>query len=247
MKRLLHIETATRACSVSISEGEQIIAIKESHEANIHSKKLGLFIEELLNKTRFSIQQLDGISVSIGPGSYTGLRIGVSTAKGLAYGGDIPVIALETLNILAMHVLEENKIPEHSDIDLPVMLCPMIDARRMEVYCKLLNTKMLECSKVEAKIINQNSFMTELANNRLIFFGDGSEKCREIIDHHNALFLTGIFPSSRYMLEMALKKLASKDFVDTAYFEPFYLKDFIATVPRNKVLSGKSGKQQRRD
>ncbi|MCD6346485.1 MAG: tRNA (adenosine(37)-N6)-threonylcarbamoyltransferase complex dimerization subunit type 1 TsaB [Bacteroidales bacterium] len=236
MNRFLHIETATQICSATISEGEKILAYKESNEANIHSKKLSLFIQDLLKETKLAIPQLDAITVSIGPGSYTGLRIGVSMAKGLAYGGNIPIISIATLDILANRVISNNLLPDKKGDNCKTLLCPMIDARRMEVYCKLLTDDMQEVSTVEAKLIDQQSFMTELAKCQMLFFGDGSQKCRDILDHPNAHFLPGITSSSRYMVSLAIEKFAKKDFVDTAYFEPFYLKDFIATIPRNKIL-----------
>ncbi len=237
MTRLINIETATQVCSVSISRDHEILAIRESHEPNIHSRFLTTFIEEILQETQLHIADLDGITVSLGPGSYTGLRIGVSAAKGLAFGANLPIIGLNTLEILANAYLKTDYQANNHLPDGDLLLCPMIDARRMEVYTALYNIQLESIRPTEALIVDFDSFSRHLGKGPVVFFGNGSDKCRLLIDHPNAIFTDGIFPSSRFMTDLALSKFKKQDFVDTAYFEPFYLKDFIATLPKNKIFT----------
>lgn len=234
--KLLHIDSATHICSIAISQGDDILILKESSEPNSHSRLLTVFIEEALKENQMKVKDLDAISISIGPGSYTGLRIGVSVAKGLAFGAGIPVIPIDTLLILAKRAIVEILPSLTLSKDLPVLLKPMLDARRMEVYTALYDLNLIELEKVQAKIIDEDSFKTELENKQILFFGNGAEKCRELITHQNAIFIQGIESSSAFMLAMALEKFRKKEFADTAYFEPFYLKDFIATIPKNKII-----------
>jgi len=218
MALILLIETATKSCSVSLSSENKIIACKEEvNKQYSHAEKLTVFITELFKTQDFSIKDLDAIAVSKGPGSYTGLRIGVSTAKGLCYALDIPLISVSTLKVMAFRIAQE----EESDL-----YCPMIDARRMEVYNAFYNRKNEEIRGIQADIIEVYSYQNEL-DKKVLFFGDGAQKCKQIIQHPNAKFLDNIFPSSKDMLEIANEKFAEKDFEDIAYFEPFYLKDFV--------------------
>ena len=219
MALILLIETSTKSCSVSLSSENKIIACKEEvNEQYSHAEKLTVFITELFKTQDFTIKDLDAVAVSKGPGSYTGLRISVSTAKGLCYALDIPLISVSTLKAMAFGMAQKEK----SDL-----YCPMIDARRMEVYNAFYNSTNKEIRGIQADIIEEYSYQKEL-DKKVLFFGDGAEKCKQMIQHPNARFIDGIFPSSKDMLEIANEKFAEKDFEDIAYFEPFYLKDFVA-------------------
>ena len=219
MALILNIETATKNCSVSLAVNAKIITVKQEMNENYsHAEKLNVFITELFQNNKHSIKDLDAVAVSKGPGSYTGLRIGVSTAKGLCYALGIPFISVSTLKAMAFGMAKK----EDSDL-----YCPMIDARRMEVYNAFFNAENKEIRGVQADIINEKSYQKELEKS-VLFFGDGAEKCKAIIRHKNAKFLDGIYPTSKDMLSLVLQKYKNKDFEDVAYFEPFYLKDFIA-------------------
>ena len=219
MALILLIETSTKSCSVSLSSENKIIACKEEvNEQYSHDEKLTGFITELFKTQDFTIKDLDAVAVSKGPGSYTGLRISVSTAKGFCYALDIPLISVSTLKAMAFGMAQKEK----SDL-----YCPMIDARRMEVYNAFYNSTNKEIRGIQADIIETYSYEKEL-DKKVLFFGDGAEKCKQMIQHPNARFIDGIFPSSKDMLEIANEKFAEKDFEDIAYFEPFYLKDFVA-------------------
>ncbi len=224
-KLLLGIETATKMCSVAISDGNNLLALKEEGGEYSHAEKLNGFIKECLTKAGITLKDIDAIAVSKGPGSYTGLRIGVSTAKGLCYSLNKPLISVDTLQALALKMqLEAIKTD---------LYAPMIDARRMEVYTALYNAKNEMVSNVEAKIIDGNSFIEELKSNKVAFFGDGAEKCMRILDQNkNANFSKDVLPSAQFINQVALKKLSNNDFEDVAYFEPYYLKDFIATTAK---------------
>ena len=219
MALFLLIETATKSCSVSLSSENKIIACKEEvNEQYSHAEKLTVFITELFKTQDFTIKDLDAVAVSKGPGSYTGLRISVSTAKGFCYALDIPLISVSTLKAMAFGMAQKEK----SDL-----YCPMIDARRMEVYNAFYNSTNKEIRGIQADIIEACSYQKEL-DKKVLFFGDGAEKCKQMIQHPNARFIDGFFPSSKDMLEIANEKFAEKDFEDVVYFEPFYLKDFVA-------------------
>ena len=232
MALILSIETATPVCSVTLAKDNKVLAVKESTKKNSHSEIVTVFIDELLKENQLTFSDLDAVAVSKGPGSYTGLRIGVSTAKGLCYALDIPLIAVNTLQSLAIGALEDY----HLDEGLPVLFCPMIDARRMEVYCALYDKNNREVRETKAEIIEPDSFQTYLETNKVIFFGDGATKCKEVIQHQNAVFMEDIFPSATNMISIAIDKFKNQLFEDVAYFEPFYLKDFIAGVPKVKGL-----------
>ncbi len=200
---------------------------------------LTVFIGEAMAEAGIDYSELSGVAVSRGPGSYTGLRIGVSAAKGICYGADIPLIALDTLLIMARGV--SKNIAGSDDFTISadnegLLLCPMIDARRMEVYTALYDTAGKRVKDITAEIIDNDSFKDYLDERKIIFFGDGSGKCRDTIKHPNAVFIEGIYPSACYMAQLSFKAFAEKKFEDTAYFEPFYLKDFLATTPKNKMI-----------
>ncbi len=231
MAIILSLETSTKVCSVSVAENNTIIAKKELYEANSHATHLTVFIQELIDDLpSIAFENIDAVAVSCGPGSYTGLRIGVSTAKGICYALGIPLIAITSLEVLANAVKDEPIVKEGA------FICPMIDARRMEVYTALYDNQFNVVKDIDALIIDENSFKDELQNNRIVFIGDGSDKCRDVINGENALFILDKVPLAANMTDVAYRKYLDKKFEDVAYFEPFYLKDFVATKPKNKVL-----------
>ena len=216
---ILNIETSTKACSVALHKNGELIVCREDVTANFsHSEKLLKFISELFSDEKLSISDLDAIAVSMGPGSYTGLRIGISTAKGLCYGLDIPLISISTLKAMSFGMALEIKAD---------LYCPMIDARRMEVYSAFFDINNTEVRKIQADIINENSYKKELEK-KVVFFGDGSEKLIEKIKDKNAIFVSDIHPSAKNMGLLSYQKFTKSLFEDLAYFEPFYLKDFVA-------------------
>lgn len=221
---ILQIETATTVCSVALARDGEVIAFKQLDERNIHAEIITLFIEELVNAAGLKYGDIDAVAVSSGPGSYTGLRIGVSTAKGLCFALDRPLIAVETLAAMAQGIINEG------DVDADALLCPMIDARRMEVYTGLFDPSGNVIKPTSAEIIDEHSFKEQLENNKILFFGDGAEKCREVLcPNPNAQFVAGFTNSATHLTTMAAKKLITADFEDVAYFEPYYLKDFLVT------------------
>ncbi|MDR2083373.1 MAG: tRNA (adenosine(37)-N6)-threonylcarbamoyltransferase complex dimerization subunit type 1 TsaB [Bacteroidales bacterium] len=228
MPRILYIESATSVCSVVLAEGESIISVRESQASNSHSELLTDFIYQILKENSFKVDDLDAVAVSKGPGSYTGLRIGVSAAKGLCYSANIPLIAVDTLCSMAYGA--ENP---HINTNF---YCPMIDARRMEVYTALYDSNIDIISNIEAKVIDENSFQDILRNDKILFFGDGMPKCKNFIKSANAIFDDNYVISAKSLIKPALNKFEVKDFEDIAYFEPFYLKDFIAGKPSVKAL-----------
>ncbi len=232
MGKILCLDTATSVCSVSLSEAGRVLSLKESSEKNLHASKLTLFIEEVFNDVYFTLKELDAIAVSMGPGSYTGLRIGVAAAKGLCFALDKPLIAIPTLQAMALgmgEALVENRKGWG--------LCPMIDARRMEVFCAIYDRNLTMIRETTAEIIGEDSFRDLLHEKPIAFAGEGAEKCREFLEHNkNAIFIRGFRHSSRFMIPLAEEKLSRMEFENLAYFEPFYLKDFIAGKPRVKGL-----------
>ncbi len=232
MALILHIETATPTCSVALGKNGKLLALKENNEGMKHASHLTVFIQQLLQENKLSASHLDAVSVSMGPGSYTGLRIGVSTAKGICYAGKVPLIAIGTLRAMVETLQNSDAFNEKVKDTTQVYYCPMIDARRMEVYTALYNEKLKPVQAVSAKIINENSFSKELSQHKIVFWGSGSSKCKEIISHPNALFLENIHASATGMLKMAEEKLNNNEVENTAYFDPFYLKDFVATNPK---------------
>lgn len=229
MSCILHIETSTTVCSVAVSEDGQNIFVKEDFQGPSHATLLGGFVDEALSLIDSHAIPLDGVAVSCGPGSYTGLRIGVSMAKGVCYGRDVPLIGLPTLNVLAVPVLLYHELPEDA------LVCPMIDARRMEVYAAIYDRSLTVVRETSADIIDENSYLEYLNEHPVYFFGNGADKCREKITHPNAHFIDNIHPLAKMMFPLAEKAMANKTFEDVAYFEPFYLKEFIATVPKKRL------------
>ena len=225
MSLLLCIETSTTNCSVALSLNGTCIALKEDNNTGYsHSESLHLFIEDLLTEQNTSLEKLDAIVVSKGPGSYTGLRIGVSTAKGLCYALDIPLIAINTLDSLAAEVKN----------DSPCYIVPMLDARRMEVYTATFSESHKNIEPTKALILEETSYSELLEKQKTIFIGNGVAKFQETCEHPNAEFITNKVPSAKNLCGLANQKFEDKNFEDVAYFEPYYLKDFVAGVKKKK-------------
>jgi len=235
MSLILSIETATNICSVALAKNGKLLSIREINGKNSHAEILNVFIEEILIESSYSLNDLDAVAVSEGPGSYTGLRIGVSTAKGFCYALDIPLIAISTLQSLAQYTKENiNSILLKNE---NLVFCPMIDARRMEAYTAHFNSKIEEIRKVEAEIIDENTYSDILENNTFVFSGDGSGKFHNFYKNHpNAHFYSETLSSSKGMIALAEEKFKNKDFADLAYFEPNYFKAFVAGIPKVKGL-----------
>jgi len=236
---ILHIESSTELCSVALSQGSRCVAFRDDSEGRNHSSLLTVFVDDILNTQGVSAKDLDAVAFSSGPGSYTGLRIGLSAAKGLCFGGDLPLIAVPTLQAMSVgFALQKEMLLSHplGIVDDGALLCPMIDARRMEVYTGLYDMDGREIEAVSAEIITEQSFSVWLERGRVYFFGNGAAKCRSTISHVNAVFVESFAHSSQYMIPFALRAYNDKQFVDTAYFEPYYLKDFIAGSKKNQVL-----------
>ena len=215
---ILCIETATKNCSVALFEHGNLLQLKEQNSVDYsHAELLTLFIQQVLEASKITFQDLDAIAFSKGPGSYTGLRIGTSTAKGLCYSLDIPLISISTLKAMALRISEsyESKL-----------FCPMIDAKRMEVFAGIYDNDNNEIREIRADIVNEETYIDYL-NKRVLFFGDGAIKCKEAINNKNAKFIEGIYPSAKNLGSLSYQKFLNKEFEDMAYFTPYYLKDFI--------------------
>jgi tRNA threonylcarbamoyladenosine biosynthesis protein TsaB len=220
---ILNIETATKNCSVCIAKNGKVIAIKELNNGNYsHAEVLHPFIVDVLKESNLASKDIDAVAVSKGPGSYTGLRIGVSAAKGLCFAFDKPLISIDTLTSLSYN-LSVNK----------AFIIPMIDARRMEVYAAVFDDSHQQVREIKAEIIDENSYSEYLELNKVYFLGDGSQKCKEIITHKNAVFIDDKFPSANEMALLSYNKYKNSDIENVAYFEPFYLKDFVV-IPEKK-------------
>ena len=213
MSCILNIETSTSVCSVAASQDGQTIFVKEDLQGPSHAVSLGVFVDEALSFIDSHAIPLDAVAVSCGPGSYTGLRIGVSMAKGVCYGRNIPLIGIPTLEVLSVPVLLYHDLPENA------LLCPMIDARRMEVYAAVYDRRLQVKRTVAADIVDENSYLEFLNEQPVYFFG-------------NAHFIDNIHPLAKMMFPLAEKAVADEDYKDVAYFEPFYLKEFVASMPK---------------
>lgn len=226
MSCILHIETSTAVCSVAVSNDGSCIFQKEDHSGPNHAVKLGVYVDEALSFAGSHGIPVDAVAVSCGPGSYTGLRIGVSMAKGVCYGLGCKLIAVPTLELLCVPILLEEELPEDA------LLCPMLDARRMEVYAGIYDRKLNSLRPIQADIVDENTYKEYLDSHPVYFFGNGCCKCQDKINHPNAHFIKEVEPLARHMMPLAEKRMADKSFEDVAYFVPFYLKDFIATKPK---------------
>ena len=225
MAIILHLETATTNCSVSISKDNDSIVLKENNAANYsHSEQLHVFIKEALKEASFSFSDLDAIAISKGPGSYTGLRIGVSAAKGLCFSLDVPLISVPTLQSMAHQV----------GLKSGELVIPVLDARRMEVYSCVYDSDYKEVRETRAEVINEESFAEYTSANKVYVVGSGAEKCRGVLQHPNFIFDESIVPSAKDMVSIAFKKYESEQFEDVAYFEPYYLKDFVLQQKKKK-------------
>ena len=222
MSVILQIETSTTVCSVALAIDGIVVAVKEANERNIHAGSLTLFIDEVMKKGEISYIDLDAVAVAKGPGSYTGLRIGVSTAKGICFAIDKPLISINTVEMMAYGFMIAHP-------DYVGLLCPMIDARRMEVYTAVFDDQLNEIQSVSAKIIDEHSFEELIENHSMAFFGDGAEKCMEHFKSNNAHYYGDNFNTAIAMTTFAEKQFSEQKFENVAYFEPFYLKDFIIT------------------
>lgn len=227
MSCILHIETSTKVCSVAVTEDGAVLFEKTDKNGPSHAVELGVFVDEALSYTDNHGIPFDAVAVSCGPGSYTGLRIGVSMAKGLCYARGLKLIAVPTLELLCVPVLLR-----HDDLPEDALLCPMIDARRMEVYSALYDRVLHTVRPIGADVVGPETYAGYLAERPVYFFGDGAAKCQSEIAHPNAHFLSDVVPLARYMGPLAEKAMAVARFEDVAYFEPFYLKEFVASKPK---------------
>lgn len=229
MSCILHIETSTSVCSVAATQDGEVIFTKKDFDGPSHATLLGVFVDEALSFIDSHAIPLDAVAVSCGPGSYTGLRIGVSMAKGICYGRNLPLIAVPTLRVLCVPVLLRHDLPEDA------LLCPMLDARRMEVYAAVYDRALNEVRKVGADIVDEQSYAEYLEQGPVYFFGNGAAKCREKLTHPNARFIDEVHPLADMMMPLAERAVAEQRYEDLAYFEPFYLKEFVASLPKNKL------------
>lgn len=231
MACILHIETSGNVCSVAVSEdGQCIFEQKEVGERGAGAEKLGTMVDEALSFTDNHAIPFDAVSVSCGPGSYTGLRIGVSMAKGICYGRDLKLISVPTLELLCVPVLLRETVQEEN-----ALLCPMIDARRMEVYSALYDRGLKMVREVKADVVTAETYQQWLDERPIYFFGNGAQKCMEVIQHPNAHLIEGIEPIAKWMMPLAEKRFLNEQFEDVAYFVPFYLKDFVAKMPKKQL------------
>lgn len=238
MARLLLIETSTALCSVALAEEGKIISYKESSAPKAHASLTAVFVQEALSENGYTISDCDAVCVSMGPGSYTGLRVGVSTAKGLCFGSGKPLLAIGTLDTLVAQAAStlSNSTDEHPAYRYIV---PMVDARRMEVYSAVFRLssdgEYEQVTETAPAIIDENSYAAELAEGPVLFIGDGAGKCTDVIRHPNAHFIQ-CCPEAKSMLMPAIRAYDNQSFKDVAYFEPFYLKEFVATVSKKKLF-----------
>ena len=230
MSCILHIETSTSVCSVAVSEDSQVIFKQEDHSGPNHAERLGTMVDEAMSFTDNHAIPFDAVAVSCGPGSYTGLRIGVSLAKGICYGRDLKLIGVPTLELMCVPVLLREAVAEEN-----ALLCPMIDARRMEVYAALYNRALHEVRPVRADVVDADTYRQWLDERPIYFFGNGAQKCADIINHPHAHFIEGIEPLAKWMQPLAEKRFLNEQFEDVAYFVPFYLKDFVAIKPKKLI------------
>lgn len=231
---IICLETATNLCSVALCDNAGVIAVRESDESKSHASMLTVFIEEILRDNGIRANDLKAVAVSKGPGSYTGLRIGVSVAKGIAYGASIPLIGIET-TLSMFFGIRSDKYPI-TGTEPDSLYCPMLDARRMEVYYAIYDATGNRIKNISAEIITRETFAGYPQSQKIIFFGDGALKCREVIDRKNAIYADNFMMSASYMYKPVFEAFNAHKYEDVAYFEPLYLKDFITTKPRKNIL-----------
>lgn len=230
MALLLSLETSTQCCSVALHDDGVLVTSKVIEIPRSAASQLAVMIDEVFRSASRKPQELKGVIVAAGPGSYTGLRIGVATAKGLCYALNIPIVSVNTLELMAYQFLEMDSLGKHIKDD-NVILCPLLDARRMEVYCALLDHNLNYIEEVQAKIIDEDSFKDIIESTLIFFFGDGADKCKDIIKHPNAHFSQGLIPLASSLGEIGYKKWKEAAYEDLVSFEPFYLKDFLIKKP----------------
>ncbi len=253
MALILNLETATTVCSVSLAKDGKLIALKEQNGNYSHAENLTLFIENVCKQGNVKLSDIEAIAVSKGPGSYTGLRIGVSTAKGLCYSLDKPLVAVDTLKYLSLatssryitlsategrssRAVTLSGVEGRVDAGQPTFFCPMLDARRMEVYCAIYDSVGKEIKPTAAEIIDEHSFSDIFKTNKIVFFGDGAAKCKETFSQNsNTIFIDDVVPSAKEMIGLSEQAYNAKQFENVAYFEPFYLKDFVAGKKKGEV------------
>jgi tRNA threonylcarbamoyladenosine biosynthesis protein TsaB len=235
MALILNIETSTEVCSVAIARNGSVIHSRQNLSGQNHAMLLTVYINELLVESNLTMEQLDAVAVSGGPGSYTGLRIGVSVAKGLCYASRLPMIAITSLEAMAHYVITNRKNFQYQEMG-NALFCPMIDARRMEVYTSFYDVNGVQIREIQADIIDHQSYLPYLENNTVFFFGNGAAKCRDAISHPHAIFIDGIITTAENMVSLAERDFKLQKFVDVAYYEPFYLKDFVATIPIKNIF-----------
>ncbi|MCE1198643.1 MAG: tRNA (adenosine(37)-N6)-threonylcarbamoyltransferase complex dimerization subunit type 1 TsaB [Marinilabiliales bacterium] len=238
MAVILCIETSTEVCSVALSADGLVQSIREDKSGRNHAQLLTLFVEEVLKEADLTFRDLAAVAVSGGPGSYTGLRIGVSTAKGICYGASLPLITLSSTVTLAHHVIQLQS--EKGLLTDDMLFCPMLDARRMEVYAAVYDHQGEIIRDISAEIIDHTAYADLLATHPIYFFGNGADKCRQILRHPNAIFLEKITASAAYLAGPSLRAFQNRQFADLAYYEPFYLKDFIATLPTKNIFKAQA-------
>ena len=226
MACILHIETSATVCSVAVSENGQCIFDQADHSGPNHAERLGTMMDEAMSFTDNHGIPFDAVAVSCGPGSYTGLRIGVSMAKGICYGRDLKLIGVPTLQLLCVPVLLRHELEDDA------LVCPMLDARRMEVYAAVYDRALREIRPVGADVVDADTYRGYLDEHPVYFFGPGAAKCMDTIDHPNAHLIEGIEPLAKYMQPLAERRFLNGEFEDVAYFVPFYLKDFVAKQPK---------------
>ena len=228
MSCILHIETSTNVCSVAVSEDGKVIFDKADRTGNNHAEALGSFVDEAMSFADSHAIPLDAVSVSSGPGSYTGLRIGVSMAKGVCYALNLPLLSVPTLELMCVPVLLRNE-----EIEDEALLCPMIDARRMEVYAALYDRALKPVRGIQADVVDADTYRQWLEDRPVYFFGNGAAKCMDTINHPNAHLIEGIEPVAKWMMPLAERKMLNDIHEDVAYFVPYYLKDFVAKQPKD--------------
>lgn len=237
MACILHIDTSTEVCSVAVSEDSHVIFDQRDETGLNHAEKIGTFIDEALSFTDNHAIPFDAVAVSGGPGSYTGLRIGVSMAKGICYARNLKLLSVPTLELLCVPVLLGELVEEDA------LLCPMIDARRMEVYAGIYDRALNPVRPVSADVVDGDTYRVWLDERPVYFFGSGVEKCIEIINHPQAHYIEGIKPLAKWMQPLAERRLMNGETEDVAYYEPFYLKDFVAKKPKDLLTSaGRAGR-----
>lgn len=232
MSTILNIETSTRVCSVALSQDGAVVYEKTDDSGPNHATVLGTYVEEALSFANSHAMPLDAVAVSQGPGSYTGLRIGVSMAKGICYGHNIPLIGIPTLRLMCVPVLLW-----HDEVEDDALLIPMIDARRMEVYAGVFNRALKTVRPIQADIVDEQSYIEYLDEHPVYYFGDGAAKCQSVLTHPNAHYIPDINPLAKNMFPLAEQAIAHEQYADVAYFEPFYLKEFMASKPKDMLAA----------